>query len=391
MRILALRPEGLVIPHIHSSMVRAFRTLGIEVTDLPFPQREESLQDLISLASPEPAAVFTLDLPLHSILNQFLKDVQETIKVPWIVWFVDDPAGYGFPDCCDPARTLVFCWDRQIVSQLSLMGSWKGIPPIYLPLAVDPGVFYPQENGFSWFFPGGVFVGSTAHPNPILDRAIQNSPGFWDDISKVWEVWKKDLGFFPQELAWDYLEKKTGQKKKTLCQDPLSRLWVHAAVYALGTRKRRELVSCIIGEGGAVFGDRGWEELAGDLYRGKAAYGDDLRRLYNRAGFVLDIPQPQARTGLTQRIFDACACGRPLLTQFSPEIESLLDSENAVLAFHTLEEAQEGKEKIMKNGWEVKNSVSKARDKILALHTYRHRAVQILKTFQRFFPVPGIT
>jgi len=196
------------------------------------------------------------------------------------------------------------------------------------------------------------------------------------------------LGRFPQRLAWDYLERRTGKEMETLRQDPLGRLWVHAAVYALGTRKRRELVSRIIGEGGGVFGDRGWNEIAGDLYRGDVAYGDDLRRLYNAAGFVLDIPQPQARTGLTQRIFDACACGRPVLAEFSPEIESLFDSEKDVLAFHTFEEAQEGKEKIIRNPWQVKNSACRARDKILALHTYRHRASQIMKTFQRFFPVP---
>ena len=388
MRILALRPEGFVIPYIHSSMVRAFRTLGIEVLELPFPQHEENLQGLKFFTSQGPAAVFTLDLPLHSALKNILRNIQEALQTPWIIWFVDDPEGYGFPDCCDPAWTMVFCWDREITNQISLRDSWKGISPIHLPLASDPELFYPQESGRPLLFPGGVFVGSTAHPNPMLDEAIQNSPGFFNDISNLWEIWRSDLRCSPQEIAWDYLERRTGKEMETLRQDPLGRLWIHAAVYALGTRKRRELVSRIIGEGGGVFGDRGWHEIAGDLYRGDVAYGDDLRRLYNGAGFVLDIPQPQARTGLTQRIFDACACGRPVLAEFSPEIESLFDSEKDILAFHTFEEAQEGKEKIIRNPWQVKNSVCRARDKILALHTYRHRASQIMKALQRFFPVP---
>jgi len=222
----------------------------------------------------------------------------------------------------------------------------------------------------------------------MLDRAIQKSPGFFDVISNLWEVWKADLGRFPQRLAWDYLEKVTGKEMETLSHDPLGRLWVHAVVYALGIRKRKELVSRMIGEGGGVYGDRGWHEVAGDLYRGEVAYGDDLRRLYNEAGFVLDLRQPQARTGLTQRMFDAGACGRPVLAEFSPEIESLFDSEKEVLTFHTLEEADEAKEKIMRNPWAAKDSRSRARDKILALHTYRHRAGQILQALQRFFPAP---
>jgi len=388
MRILAFRPEGLVIPFIHTSMARAFRTLGVEVLELPFPQHEETLKTLKSFIAQGPAAVFTLDLPRHVGLKNILKNIQEALQIPWMIWFVDDPEGYGFPECCDPARTMVFCWDREITNQISLRDSWKGIPPIHLPLAVDPDLFYPQESGGPLLFPGGLFVGSTAHPNPILDKAIQKSPGFGDDVSNLWEIGREDLGRFPQRLAWDYLEKKTGKEIEILSHDPLARLWVHAVVYALGIRKRKELVSRMIGEGGGVYGDRGWHEVAGDLYRGEVAYGDDLRRLYNEAGFVLDLRQPQARTGLTQRMFDAGACGRPVLAEFSPEIESLFDSEKEVLTFHTLEEADEAKEKIMRNPWAAKDSRSRARDKILALHTYRHRAARILKAFQRFFPAP---
>jgi hypothetical protein len=388
MRILAFRPDGLVIPYIHASMARSFRTLGIEVLELPFPQHEENLKTLKSFTSQGPAAVFTLDLPLQLALKNILRNIQEALQIPWIIWFVDDPEGYGFPECCDPARTMVFCWDREITNQISLRDSWKGIPPIHLPLASDPELFYPQESGRPLLFPGGVFVGSTAHPNPMLDKAIQNSPGFFNDISNLWEVWRGDLGHFAQRLAWDYLEKRTGKEMETLCHDPLARLWVHAVVYALGIRKRRELVSRIIGEGGGVYGNRGWHEITGDLYRGEVAYGDDLRRLYNGAGLVLDIRQPQARTGLTQRIFDAGACGRPVLAEFSPEIESLFDCEKEILTFHTLEEAQETKEIMIRDPRKAARIGGRARDKVLALHTYRHRAGQILKALQRFFPGP---
>jgi hypothetical protein len=388
MRILAFRPDGLVIPYIHASMARAFRTLGIEVLELPFPQHEENLQTLKSFTSQGPAAVFTLDLPLQLALKNILRNIQEVLQIPWIIWFVDDPEGYGFPECCDPARTMVFCWDREITNQISLRDSWKGIPPIHLPLASDPELFYPQESGRPLLFPGGVFVGSTAHPNPMLDKAIQNSPGFFNDISNLWEVWRGDLGHFAQRLAWDYLEKRSGKEMETLRHDPLVCLWVHAVVYALGIRKRRELVSRIIGEGGGVYGDQGWHEITGDLYRGEVAYGDDLRRLYNGVGFVLDIRPPQARTGLTQRMFDASACGRPVLAEFSPEIESLFVPEKEVLTFHTLEEAQETKEIMIRDPRKVARIGGRARDKVLALHTYRHRAGQIMEAFQRYFPDP---
>lgn len=386
MRILAFRPDGLVIPYIHASMVRAFRTLGIEVLELPFPQHEENLPGLKSFASGIPTAVFTLDLPIQLSLKNIIKNIQETLQIPWIIWFVDDPEGYGFPECCDPARTVVFCWDREITNQICLQGSWKGIPPIHLPLATDPELFYPQGTGRLLLFPGGVFVGSTAHSNPMLDKAIQNAPGFLNDVSNLWEIWKRDLSRFPQRLAWDFLAKRTGKEMGTLGHDPLARLWVQSMVYALGIRKRRELVSRMVGEDGGVFGDRGWNEIMGDLYRGKVAYGHDLRRLYNGAGFILDIRQPQARTGLTQRMFDAGACGRPVLTEFSPEIESFFDPQKEVLVFQTIEEAQEMKKFILTHPQKAMERGNRARTHVLALHTYRHRASQIWEALQRFFP-----
>ena len=386
-RILAFRPDGLVIPYIHASMVRAFRTLGIEVLELPFPQREENLPELKSLASGKPTVIFTLDLPLYLPSGNSVKNIQETLQIPWVIWFVDDPEGYGFPECCNPARTVLFCWDREITNQICLQGSWKGIPPIHLSLASDPELFYPQA-GLPLLFPQGVFVGSTAHSNPMLDKAIQKAPGFSNDVSNLWEIWKRDLSRFPHRLAREYLEKRTGKGMETLPHDPLARLWVQAMVYALGIRKRRELASRILGEDGGVFGDQGWHGITGDLYRGKVAYGDDLRRLYNGAGFILDIRQPQARTGLTQRMFDASACGRPVLTEFSPEIESFFDPEKEVLVFHTLEEAQEIKKWIFTHPQTAMERGGRARTHILALHTYRHRAVQILKTLQRFFSGP---
>jgi hypothetical protein len=82
MHILAFRPDGLVIPYIHASMVRAFRTLGNEVLELPFPQHEENLPELKSFTSGKPTAVFTLDLPIQLSLKNIIKNIQETLQIP---------------------------------------------------------------------------------------------------------------------------------------------------------------------------------------------------------------------------------------------------------------------------------------------------------------------
>src|SRR3974377_27606 len=106
MRILALRSEGLVIPFIHASMVRAFRSLGVEVLDIPFTQDKKDIRILKCRAGRDPTAVFTVDLPIAINRKNNIRDIQSIIGFPWIVWFVDDPNGYGFPESCDPSLAI---------------------------------------------------------------------------------------------------------------------------------------------------------------------------------------------------------------------------------------------------------------------------------------------
>ena len=386
MRILALKPEGSVIPFIHTSMIKAFRSLGHEVLGLSYPRDKEAMNALRALAPAGPGAVFSLDLPLDLELKLNMKKFHKSIEIPWIIWFVDDPGGYGFPNGLDPDWTVVFCWDMEITRQISAEGVWKGIQPIHLPLASDPELFYPAGKGSPFLLPGGVFVGSTAHPNPFFDEAILNSPGFEGDVLALWERWKIDFVQIPQELVWGYLQEKTGIGPGTLQKDLLARLWAHSTAYALGRKKRKEIVSRVIGEGGGVFGNREWEQIVGKYYRGEVAYGDGLRRIYQTSSFVLETRQPQGRTGLTQRLFDAGACGIPVLAEHSPELDQFFNLREEFYSFRTLDEAFERKKEIL-SGQESALRAVRARNRVLAQHTYRHRAARILEALQRFFAV----
>jgi spore maturation protein CgeB len=383
MRILALKTEGLVLPSIHESTVWAFQSLGIEVVDLPVPRNEEEYLSLTRRAGGGFDAVFTLDMGRDFYFISNLKDLQSSFRIPWIIWFVDDPEGYRFPSACDPGRTLAFCWDSGIVRELSPGCSRIGIPLHHLPLAADPGIFFPErENRGSLRFPGGVFVGSTAGRNEFLSEAGTTS-GFMEEFDSFRELVSRTGQSPPQALAWTYLREKTGRNLQTIQTDPLCRLWVHTAMYFLGTRKRRELVCHLIGPNGGVFGDSGWKSWAGELYRGKVTYGENLRGVYNQSAFVLEIRPPQAWSGLTQRVFDAGACGRPVLAEYSPELEIIFKPEDEFLSFRGEEEAVEMKRQFVRHPREASARAAKLRKRVLAEHTYRHRAEQMLRLFSR--------
>jgi len=382
MRILALKPNGFVLPSIHSSMIRAFRSLGVEVLDLFIQPNSDFIPTLKETCKDRYDAIFSLDLGANHDFILNLKDLQLSIRIPWIIWFVDDPDGYKFPEACEPTLTLPFCWDGEIVKRNF---SSNGIIVKHLPLATDPSIFYREQEDANLQYPGGVFVGNTRHPNELLDAITRTTPELPGEAEALWEIYRGDFRQPLQDLAWIGLGRKISRPLEAIKIDPFCRLWVKACVYQLGIRKRKEVVSRVLESGGAVFGDEGWRDiLANGLYRGWVKYGDDLRKIYNHSSFVLDVRQPQSRTGLSQRVFDASACGIPVITEWSPEIEYLFDPEEELLSFRHPEEAREMKERCLQDPDKARKMGEKARKRVLAHHTYRHRAKQILQALHQF-------
>jgi hypothetical protein len=385
MRILALKTRGLVLPHIYTFMVEAFRSLGEEVSEMPAPGTPAEVKRLLKIRRNQFDLGFVLDLGNNSAFIRSFKEVQITLKIPWIIWFVDDPAGYRFPESCDPNWSYVFCWDQEISRCLSMVETWKGRPVIHLPLAVSPKVFSSEEPKPDLIFPKGVFVGSTHHENPFLEDAAAAIADFKKHELEIWKIYSRDFGRHLYDLVWEYLTGITGRSFGCDRQDPLARLWVHACVFKLGIRKRREVASQIL-ERGAVFGDQGWRQTFGKRYRGSAGYGKELCGIYNRSSFVLDIRQPQCRTGLTQRIFDAYACGVPVITEWSPELEFLFDPEDEISYYRTIGEGILKRDALFGSPKVGKRMAEKAMKRVLKEHTYRNRARQILQALESDLP-----
>jgi spore maturation protein CgeB len=385
MRILALRTNGFVLPHIHAFMVKAFRSLDVEVCEIPGPRTLNEIRLFLKTLSDGFDAGFIVDLGDNPTFIQNFREIQLTSKIPWIIWFVDDPDGYQFPESCEPAWSYVFCWDEEISRRLSLDQSWKGRPVIHLPLAVSSEIFFPENPKPELSFPGGVFVGSTRHENSFLEEAAATIPDFKKHEMEIWKIYSKDFNRSLFDLVWEYLAATAGRSFGKIRQEPLAKLWVHACIFKLGIRKRKEVAAQIL-EGGAVFGDEGWRETMARRYQGAANYGKELFAIYNRSSFVLDIRQPQCRTGLTQRIFDASACGVPVLTELSPELEFLFDPENEISSYRTIEEGIRKRMELLRSPRMARKMAEKARKRVLTEHTYRNRALQILRVFKPGLP-----
>jgi len=180
------------------------------------------------------------------------------------------------------------------------------------------------------------------------------------------------------------MKQKIRQPEEELRSNWLVRLWIKAAIYLLAIKKRTELVSKVLNGRDGLFGDEAWLKFKKEIYQGQISYGEELRQIYNRASFVLDIRPGQSRTGLTQRIFDAGACGTTVLTEWSPELEPIFDGPDEVFYYRSLAEAKQKRDWIISDMGEAKKKAKKLRERILHNHTYYSRARHILECFKKF-------
>lgn len=384
MRILALKPKGRVLPHIHESMVKALRNLGTEVDDVPIPDKDNEFFFIKDKLKSNYHAVFIINMGGDEKFLLCIQEWQVKYHRPWILWFVDDPEGYNFPQACAPSYTLAFCWDRGIVAEMAQRCSEWGGDLQYLPLATDPEIFFPESNisHYPW---RGIFVGVVSHLNKLFAEIISTNSDLKTEVENLWKIYSQDFSVPLHDLLWGRMQQKTHLPNAELGSNLLARLWVKAAVYLLAMKKRIEVVGRVLNGRDGVFGDKAWLDfLRKDLYQGQIAYGKELRQIYNQASFVLDIRPGQSRTGLTQRIFDAGACGITVLTEWSPELEHLFDRQEEIFYFRNLDEAERMRDWIISNMGEAREKGKKVRDIVLAQHTYDNRARYLLECLKKF-------
>ena len=128
------------------------------------------------------------------------------------------------------------------------------------------------------------------------------------------------------------------------------------------------------GERAAIYG-RGWERVRHllRLAKGAVAY-DSLPELYGTAKVVLDdTAEPTLAYGaVNARVFDALACGVPVITNCEAGVRELFDEE-----FPTWSSAQalRGKlDELLSNPARRTELAGRYRRTVLAQHTYEHRA-----------------
>jgi spore maturation protein CgeB len=383
LRILIFNPDYFLVPEA----MRAFTQLGHEVGLVLFDKRRESGEKVLQRILQRfqeftPDLVFTVN-HLGFDREGLLMEAFHRLKVPSISWYVDSPAIilnlYAGPKS---DLAFIFVWDTTYIPEVQALGFAN---VFFLPLATDPVIFSPRpaRELTPWrsevAFVGNSLTGSVAAK---LDR-LPFSPEFL-------ELFHRLLGAFKAQpfrrlealLAAAGLEQHPlirGLDRTGLTDLEAGIIWAATRDYRLDCLKRLAPFNPVI------YGDPGWREVLDGHFqrRPEVNYFEELPLVYGATTINFNATSLQMKTAVNQRIFDAPAAGGFLLTDFRDQLAELLEVDREVVCYRDPAEIPDLVRFYLKHPSDRAGIVQKARARILAEHTYRHRVETMLDLVRR--------
>lgn len=383
LRVLLINPDYFLIPEV----IRAFGQLGHEARLVRFHKRQEPGEQVLRRILTEirefpPDLVFTVN-HLGFDREGLLLEALHRLRVPSVSWYVDSPSLilslYEGPKS---DLAFIFVWDPTYLPEVRALGFERVFT---LPLATDPDIFSPARGGFTgtWrqplAFVGNSMVGSL---NQKLAR-LPATPEFQKLYNRLLQAFMarpfrslKDLLVCEGLTAHPLLRSLDREGRSDL---EAALLWQATLEY------RRTCVAALAEFRPVIYGDPDWRLLLGKPFRlrPEVNYYDDLPQIYAATAINFNATSLQMRGAVNQRVFDAPAAGGFVLTDFREQLAELFHLEEEVAYFSDPEEIPDLVRFYLKRPQLRQRLTARARERILAEHTYRHRVAAMLDLVRR--------
>jgi hypothetical protein len=129
----------------------------------------------------------------------------------------------------------------------------------------------------------------------------------------------------------------------------------------------------------------GWENTSLKQFaRNEPVYGLKKTRIYNASKIMVNLQGPRFQiNGVSPRIFEVSCCGAFAITEPKPDLSLYFEDGKEMTTFDSAEDLRAKVEHFLGNEDERRSVTARARARVLAEHTYRHRAQTILDHLSR--------
>lgn len=367
----------------YAQMARAMEAEGFEIWSLDV-ERQATEELLRTVQRFEPELILVINYTAG--LAEFCAE----LRVPLLVWEVD-PSLSHWPACnSSTAGTWIWTYRQAHVEQIRAAG-FEHVE--YLPLAADPKARRPLELDAAQRERYGApvsFVG-----NSMLSEIQEFRARFLGDHA-LWRGIPGDDGeaaaLFERLVAEQRADPTTHRIPGALEREApglrahvLSRPGHHDPVIMVGefcaAEKRLTYVNALCDFGVVAWGDRGWGQLAqtGIEYRGSAAHGEELTRIYNATAVNLDINRIYQPDIITMRVFDVLATGGFLLAEHSEALAQAFVIDEELVSYRSLDELREKLAHYLAHPAEARRIAERGRARVLREHTIAARLKRMLE------------
>ncbi len=357
------------------SWVRAAGELGWQVATVPSAitgsiSRDDIAALFRTLAEFKPDFVLTSNYAGMDEAGMFAHFFNDA-KIPYVSWFTDTPRMILFNRTMYVSDYAVAAtWEKAYAPHLESYG-FSHVH--YMPLATDPAIFdglptrQPDRNL--------AFVGSSMLVQ--LAEALEKHA----DLPHVVEAVEGAIrdGRVTRESYNAGLESILGTAFVETLDDGQQRNAELLMNYEATSQQRIELVRALIPLGIEARGDASWKSVL-DNYESNLGYFDDLAPFYRSTAVNVNNTSLQMRDAVNQRVFDCPAAGGFLITDNQPDLHELFDVAQEVVTYESLPELQDKITYYLNHPEERESIVNRARTRVLAEHTHRHR-LQSLETY----------
>lgn len=299
----------------------------------------------------------------------------EACQIPIACWYCDSPffvlKGAAMPA---PTMTSLFVWERTLMTPLRHLGATD---VHHLPLGCGLEAFASTDAAWE----------SPSYPVAFVGHSMREAKAQWSAQLNPQEMALKQT--FSHQLA---------EEPRRPCVDTaLVRRREHrglrvleafgAATFDATLAYRDRVLACVPPESLHVFGDEHWRgALSAQVHlHGTVPYGRPLAETYRKAAINLNATSLQMPTAVNQRVFDAPISGGFVLNDAQADLELLFEVGTEAIAYSAPAELESLLRFYRHRHSARQRVVHKARQRIMACHTYRHRLTRVVDILERRF------